>query len=123
MSRRTERLSGLFQSELAELIRSEMRDPRIAEVVSITRVDVSPDLEKAHVYVSVLAERAEQAASVDALNHAAPFLRRHLIDRIHIRKVPALHFEPDHSIEEGQRMLELMKRVAEEREGQPPPDA
>lgn len=120
MSRRTDRLSGLFRSELAQLIRSELRDPRIAEMISITRVDVSPDLENARVYVSVLADEAQQADSLAALNRAAPFLRRQLLGRVHIRKVPVLHFEPDHTIEEGARMLDLMKKVAAEREGRPP---
>jgi ribosome-binding factor A len=120
MSRRTDRLSGLFRSELSQLIRSELRDPRIAEMISITSVDVSPDLENARVFVSVLADREEQAASLAALNHAAPFLRRRLIERIHIRRIPVLHFEADHTIEEGARMLELMKKVAAEREGRSP---
>jgi ribosome-binding factor A len=119
MSRRTDRLSGLFRSELADLIRSELRDPRIAGMISITRVDVSPDLENARVYVSVLADEAEQAAALAALRHAAPFLRRQLLARVHIRKVPVLEFAADHTIEEGARMLDLMRKVASERERRP----
>jgi ribosome-binding factor A len=117
MSRRTDRLGGLFRSELADLIRSELRDPRIAGMISITRVDVSPDLENAKVYVSVLADEAEQASAMAALRHAAPFLRRQLLARVHIRKVPHLEFAEDHTIEEGARMLDLMRQVAAEREG------
>ncbi len=121
MSRRTERLSGLFRSELAGLITSELRDPRITGMISITSVDVSPDLERATVYVSVLADdTAKQKASLAALNNAAPFLRKHLMGRVHIRRVPTFEFEADHTIEEGARMLALMKMVAAERE--PPTD-
>ena len=117
MSRRTERLSGLFRSELADLISSELRDPRITGMISITSVDVSPDLERATVYVSVLADDAEkQKASLATLNNAAPFLRRHLMGRVRIRRVPTFEFKADHTIEEGARMLALMKKVAAERE-------
>jgi ribosome-binding factor A len=117
MSRRTERLSGLFRSELADLISSELRDPRIKGMISITSVDVSPDLEHATVYVSILAEEAkEQARSLAALNNAAPFLRRQLMARVHIRRVPTFEFAADHTIEEGARMLDLIKKVAAEHE-------
>ena len=121
MSRRTERLSGLFRSELAELISSDLRDPRVTGMISITSVDVSPDLERATVYVSVLADDAkQQQASLAALNNAAPCLRRQVMARVHIRRVPSFEFEADHTIEEGARMLDLMKKVAAERE--PPTD-
>ena len=117
MTRRTDRLSGLFRSELADLISSELRDPRIKGMISITSVDVSPDLEHATVYVSVLVDEAkQQARSLAALNNAAPFLRKQLMERVHIRRVPRFEFEADHTIEEGARMLDLMKKVAAERE-------
>jgi ribosome-binding factor A len=111
MSRRIQRLNGLFQEELAALIRTDLRDPRLAEVISITRVDVSPDLENADVHVSVLAEPEAQADSLAALEHAAPFLRRELLHRVSIRKVPHLKFHLDHTIEEAAHVLDLMKRV------------
>ncbi|MCI0819293.1 MAG: 30S ribosome-binding factor RbfA [Chloroflexi bacterium] len=121
MSRRTDRLSVLFRSELADLISSELRDPRVTGMISITSVDVSPDLERATVYVSVLADDAEQQKeSLAALNNASPFLRRKVMARVHIRRVPTFEFEADHTIEEGARMLALMKKVAAERE--PPTD-
>ncbi len=116
MSRRTDRLSGLFRSELADLISNELRDPRITGMISITSVDVSPDLEHATVYVSVLADEAKQrTASLAVLNNAAPFLRKQMMERVHIRRVPTFEFEADHTIEEGARMLDLMKKVATER--------
>ena len=117
MSRRTDRLSVLFRGELADLIGNELRDPRITGMISITSVDVSPDLEHATVYVSVLADEAkEQTASLAVLNNAAPFLRKQLMERVHIRRVPTFEFEADHTIEEGARMLDLMKKVAAKRE-------
>ena len=81
--------------------------------MSITRVDVSPDLENANAYVSVLGEPETKGATMQALTHAAPFLRRHLIERVRIRRVPALHFHLDETIEEAARVLDLMRKVSE----------
>jgi ribosome-binding factor A len=114
MSRRLERLNHLFREELSELIRSELSDPRIGKIVSITRVDVSPDLENADAYVSVLGDSGEKAGTISALTHAAPFLRRHLLERIRIRKVPHLHFHLDQTIEEAAHVLDLMRQVSRE---------
>jgi ribosome-binding factor A len=105
------RLNGLFQEELADLIRG-LRDPRLAPIVSITSVDISPDLETGVVRVSVLGEEAEKRGTIDALTHATPHLRRELLHRIRVRHIPALHFVLDQSIEEAARVLELMRKVS-----------
>lgn len=111
MNRRMQRLNGLFQEELADLIR-EVRDPRMASIVSITKVDISPDLEKGVVHISVLGEAAEKQATIDALTHALPFLRRELLHRINIRRIPWLTFVLDETIEEAAHVLALMKQVS-----------
>lgn len=112
MSRRLQRLNGLFQEELAELIR-DIRDPRMASIVSITKVNVSPDLENAVVNFSVLGTDQEKIDTLAALTHAAPYLKRELLHRVSLKKVPLLHFVRDESIEEGARILELMRKVSE----------
>jgi len=117
MSRRIQRLNGLFQEELSELIR-HVRDPRIASIVSLTRVDVAPDLENAGVYVSVLGTPQEKIDTIEALNHAAPYLKRELLRRVRLKKVPLLHFILDQSIEEGARLLALMRDVSQHKPGQ-----
>jgi len=111
MSRRLQRLNHLFQEELAELVRSELRDPRLSTLLSITRVDVSADLENADVYVSVMGAPEEKSASMSALTAAGPFLRRQLLERVHIRRIPSLHFRLDESIEEAAHILDLMRKV------------
>lgn len=112
MSRRLQRLTAQFKRELSELIRTELRDPRIGAIVSIMRVDVSPDLENATVYASVLGEPESKQATIGALSAAAPFLRHHLLERMHIKKIPTLHFELDESIEEAARVLDMIKKVS-----------
>jgi ribosome-binding factor A len=104
------RLNGLFQEELAELIR-DLRGPRLAPIVSITAVDIAPDLETGVVKVSVFGDEDEKRASIAALQHAVPFLRRELLHRIRIRHIPELHFVLDETIEEAAHVLELMRKV------------
>lgn len=113
MSRRTQRLNTLFRQELADLIQSEVRDPRLGTLVSVTRVDISPDLENAEVFISVLGDDEAKTATMGALVAAAPFLRRHLIERIRIRRIPVLHFKLDETIEQAAHVLDLMKQVSD----------
>jgi len=114
VSRRLQRLNHLFQHDLADLIANELRDPRIGEIVSVMRVDVSPDLENATAYVSVLGERQTKADTMRALTAAAPFLRRRLLERVRIRRIPHLQFTLDETIEEAAHVLDLMKQLADE---------
>ena len=116
MSRRLQRLDHLFREELSDLIRTELSDPRLGEIVSITRVDVSPDLENANAYVSVLGDAEVKAATIEALSHAAPYLRRHLIERVRIRRIPTLHFLLDETIEAAAHVLDLIRQVSEGKE-------
>jgi ribosome-binding factor A len=117
MSRRIQRLNVQFREEISELIQTELRDPRLTSLVSITRVDVSPDLENADVHVSIMAEPPEKSASVQALNHAAPFLRKELLHRMRIRRIPQLKFHLDDSIAEAAHVLDLMKQVEHRERG------
>jgi len=117
MSRRLQRLNHLFREELSELMRTELSDPRLGEIVSITHVDVSPDLENANAYVSVLGDAEAKLATMRALTHAGPFLRRHLVERLRIRRVPHLHFLLDETIEEAAHVLDLMRQVSEKERG------
>lgn len=109
MSRRLQRLNVLLRQEISELIRRELRDPRLAEIVSLTRVSTSPDLRAATVYVSIMGGDDEKRATMDALTRAAPFLRRQLLGRLTIRRTPDIHFALDETMEEAAHVLELMK--------------
>lgn len=112
MSRRLERLSSQFQRELSALIREELRDPRIGMIVSITKVEISSDLEEAIVHTSVLGDADVKRITINVLKTAGPFLKHHLLRRLHIKKVPNLDFELDETIEDAARVLDLMKKVS-----------
>jgi ribosome-binding factor A len=113
LSRRLQRLNVQFREELAQLIRSEVRDPRLPDLVTITEVETSADLANATVHASVLGDEQAKLSAIEALTAAAPFLRRHLNERIHIRRIPTLHFILDERIEEAARLLAMMKHVPE----------
>jgi len=104
---RTRRVGEQIQRELAELIRSELKDPRLG-MVSISAVQVSRDLSHAKVYASVLGSEEQSTASIKVLNHAAGFLRHKLGKLMHIRVIPELHFFLDRSLEEGARLGALI---------------
>jgi len=105
MSRRMERVNELIREELSDLLLREVRDPRLGGVISITRVEVSPDLLNARVYVSIMNETTDRTEALRALNAGAGFFHRELKQRLELRRVPFLTFRLDKSIEEGAAVL------------------
>ncbi|HEY8489554.1 MAG TPA: 30S ribosome-binding factor RbfA [Dehalococcoidia bacterium] len=122
MSRRIERVNDLLQEQLSELIQREMKDPRLAGLISVTRVETAQDLRNARVYVSVLGSDEEKEAALRALKSAEPFLRRGLRERVTMHHIPALHFRRDESMAEAARVLALMRQVQEERQEKDSPE-
>lgn len=113
MSRRTERVNDLLQEELAELLLTHVKDPRVGQgLVSITEVVVSPDLRHANVYVSHLGNEAERAEVMKGLEHSQSYLHNELTKRLKLRYVPAIHFKLDPSLERGARLATLINTVA-----------
>jgi ribosome-binding factor A len=113
MSRRTEKVNDLVQSVVADLLRRRVKDPALADaIVSLTRVEVSPDLSTARVHVSVLGDEAEQDSVLQALERTEPFLHREMARELHMRRVPRLTFLADHSLEDGDRITQMMRDVA-----------
>lgn len=108
MTRRTERINDLLREEIAELVRREVKDPRLGGLVSILEVQVSPDLKNAKVYVSVLGTDEEKASTFVALDAAAHFIQRQLGKRLTIRRTPELTFVADETIQEGARIMGLL---------------
>lgn len=109
MSHRGERVAEQLRGVLVDLIR-DVRDPRVG-FVTLTGVEMSPDLKHARVFVSRLGSEAEREAAVDALNHAAPFLRRALADRARLRYTPGLRFVADATLERGSRVEAIIQKI------------
>ena len=105
---RKARLNVQFQGELAAIIRTELSDPRVLGV-TVTGVDVSPDLRNAKVTVSSLGSDDELKAAIKGLAHASGKLRHELGRRLSLRYVPHLHFAPDIALREGDRISALIR--------------
>ena len=103
------RVGQEIQRLLAELLRTELKDPRVSALVTITEVDVSPDLKQAKVFVTLLGDAEACEQTLAALNHCATFLRRSLSTRMDLRSVPVLHFVFDASVERGARVTRLIE--------------
>ena len=106
-SQRARRVGDEIQRDLADLLRTEVKDPRVGPV-TITAVEVSPDLSHAKVFVTHMAGREHADEAVKALQHTAGFLRSALAHRLSLYSVPALHFAYDDSIETGMKLSQLI---------------
>ena len=100
---RSHRVADFIQRELAGLIRTEIKDPRISPMLTISSVEVSRDLSVAKVYFSLF-DPEERKETQDALVHASGFLRRQLARQMNTRSVPMLRFFYDDSAERGAHM-------------------
>ena len=114
MSRRIERLNSMIRRDISELLRYEVKDPRVSGVVSVTQVNTSNDIQHARVYVSVYGTLREKEDTIAALQSAAGFIRRQLRGRLETRHVPVLRFMLDDTLTEGNQMLDLLDSLAEE---------
>ena len=106
---RPQRLGDLIQREVAELIRLEVRDPRVG-MITITSVDVSPDMSHAKIFFTVL-EKDKLQDTVQGLARSAGFLRSQLAKRIKMYTTPELRFAYDESVERGDRLSRLIDSV------------
>lgn len=114
MSRRQKRINHAIRREISDLLVRQVNDPRIKGFISVTEVDVSPDLAQAKVLISVMGSEEEKAEVFEGLTAGAGFLRRELGDRLRLRYTPRLVFEQDDTIERGERLLHLMEQLADE---------
>src|SRR6187551_3400902 len=112
VSRRTRQVGEFLREELTDIIRREVKDPRIG-FMSVTRVDVTPDLRHAAVYISVLGTDEEREETLKALRSASGFIRHHLKPRLRMRQIPELEFRDDRSMEHAQHISETLRELRE----------
>ena len=110
--KRTDRVSGLIQRKLAQIILTEVKDPRLPRIITVSAVKVSPDMSMAKIYITVLGEQSDSQITLDILNKASSFLRTVLARSIKLRIVPQLKFVYDESIEYGTKLRQLIDDVA-----------
>lgn len=104
---RARRVAEQIQRELAELIRTEVKDPRVG-MVTITDVEVTPDYAHAKIFFTQLGDPGKVDETTRGLQHAAGYLRTLLASRMKLRVMPQLHFTYDASVERGMRLSRLI---------------
>lgn len=115
---RAGRIGEQIRVELAELLAREVHDPGIG-FLTLTRVNVTPDLQQARVNYSTLGDEKARRESRRALERAAPFLRRQLGRRLRLKRVPELEFFFDESVEQHDRLERILQEISAERAERP----
>lgn len=115
--RRTDRINELLREEIALMLRNEVNDPRVG-LATITAVETSPELDHARVYFTAIGDEAEREEMQAGLASAAAFIRGQLSKRLHMRRVPELHFRYDAQLDEAARIEQLLREALPEGGGE-----
>lgn len=109
--RRMERVNGLLREEIAGLLASQVNDPRLRGIITITQVRTASDLRSAQVYVSVMGTEAVRQEALAGIQSSASYLRRELRSRVSLRHVPFLTFQLDDAMLEANRLMQLIDEL------------
>lgn len=112
---RTERFTDTLREEIAQIVGFELEDPRLT-TVTVTDVRLSSDKRNARVYVTVAGDEAEHKSALNALQHAAPYVRKQLGLSLNLPRTPELHFVRDRVEEQGDRVDQLLREIEEKKE-------
>jgi ribosome-binding factor A len=107
---RTDRVDELLRQEIGAIVTRDVADPRVG-FATITKVETTPDLRHAKVWVSVIGQPAERNQTVAALQRAMPFVRHELGRALRIKRIPDLHIHLDETAERGTRVLQLLNEI------------
>lgn len=118
--KRTDRLNSLLKEVLSEVIKREVRNPHVNELMTVTRVEITKDLHYAKVYVSVIGSPTEKQETIGALNSAAGFIAVHAAKKVVLRYFPNLTFILDNSVDKQIRIESLLTQISEERKSRHP---
>ena len=108
------RINGEVLRELSNIIRGEIKDPRINPMTSVVAVEVAPDLKTCKAYISVLGDEESQKNTIAGLKSAEGYIRRELAHSINLRNTPQITFILDQSIEYGVKMSKMIEDVTKD---------
>ncbi len=120
--KRTDRLNSLLKEVISEVIRREVRNPHVNELVTVTRVQISKDLHYARVFISVIGSEQDKEETIKALNSAAGFIAVNASKQVTMRYFPELTFKLDDSVDRHMHIEELLGKISKELETRPPSD-
>lgn len=108
------RINDELQRELANIIRTEVKDPRINKMTSVIKVETTSDLKYCKAFVSILGNDEEKAGVMQGLKNASGFIRHLLAERVNLRNTPEILFKLDDSVEYAIKMDRLIKEISSE---------
>ena len=115
MKQRTDRLNSLLKEVISEVIRRDVRNPHVNELLTVTRVDITKDLHYAKVYISVIGDETQKKETLAALQSAAGFIAVNASHKVVMRYFPALTFRLDDGVDKHIRMQKILGEISEER--------
>lgn len=115
MTTRQEKVKELLKEEISDILRREIRDPRLG-FVTITDTEVTADLRHAKIYVSVLGGEEERKATMKCLKSAEGFVRTEFAKRARMKVTPEIQFRFDESVDKGVRIFEILQQIKQEEE-------
>jgi ribosome-binding factor A len=116
---RHERVGEEIAHEINAMLAGELKDPRLEGMVVASEVRVQPDMKHARVFINVKGTGKEQADAIKALEHASGYIRRELVERLQLRRLPELHFALDLSQEHVERIEQLLKEAKKDKPAAP----
>lgn len=114
--KRTARLNSLLKEVISDVIRKDTRNPHINSLLTVTRVEITPDLHYAKVYVSVIGNESDKKQTIDALQNAAGFIAVTASKQVVMRYFPQLTFKLDDSVDQHMRIEKLLQEIGSERQ-------
>ncbi len=116
---RHERVGEEIAHEINAMLAGELKDPRLEGSVVASEVRVQPDMKHARIFISVKGCSKEQSDAIKALEHASGYIRRELVERLQLRRVPELHFTLDLSQEQVERIERLLTEMKKDKPSAP----
>jgi len=117
---RFRRVAEEIKKEVSDILRTELKDPRIVKMTSVTDVETTRDISYAKIFVSIYGDKEEQETILKVLNKAAGFIRSEIGKRIRIRHTPEIEFLLDRSMEYGAHIESVLKELEPERGAENP---
>lgn len=115
MKQRTDRLNSLLKEVIAEVIKRQVKNPHVSELVTVTGVDITKDLRHAKVFFSVIGDQTAKLDTLQALEEAAGFIAHAASKKVVLRYFPTLHFKLDEGVSRHMRIEELLHNIENER--------
>ncbi|WP_166154650.1 MULTISPECIES: 30S ribosome-binding factor RbfA [unclassified Neochlamydia] len=113
---RTDRLNSLLKEVISDVIRKDVRNPHVNELMTVTRVEITKDLHHAKVFISVIGNQEQKDQTIQALETAAGFVAVTASKKVVMRYFPELHFKLDDSVDKHMRIEQLLEEISSERE-------